>query len=131
MYDHYIALDWAQSNMAVARMTGLSERIQVFEGPAKIKNLQDYLKQLRGRKIFTLEESTSSQWLYTELKDFVDELIVCDPYRNRLLIDGPKTDKIDGIDYIDNTVQWIINKVAIFFSSLVTLIRRSFVADIV
>jgi len=26
----------------------------------------------------------------------VDEIIVCDPYRNRLLTDGPKTDKIDA-----------------------------------
>src|ERR1700736_809154 len=96
MYDHYIALDWAQSNMAVARMTGLSTKVQVFEGPASVKDLQVYLKQLKGKKIFTLEESSTSQWLHTELKDFVDELIVCDPYRNKLLIEGPKTDKIDA-----------------------------------
>ncbi len=27
MYDHYIAVDWAQSNMAIARMTGKSKDI--------------------------------------------------------------------------------------------------------
>ncbi len=34
--------------------------------------------------------------MYSELKDSVDELIVCDPLRNRLLSEGAKTDKIDA-----------------------------------
>ncbi len=28
MYDHYIAVDWAQSNMAIARMTAQSNNIK-------------------------------------------------------------------------------------------------------
>ena len=28
MYDHYIAVDWAQSNMAIARMTAQIKRYQ-------------------------------------------------------------------------------------------------------
>ncbi len=28
MYDHYIAVDWAQSNMAISRMTGKSKDIK-------------------------------------------------------------------------------------------------------
>jgi transposase len=43
-----------------------------------------------------IEETATSQWLYTELKDYVDRLLICDPYRNKLLNDGPKTDKIDA-----------------------------------
>jgi transposase len=31
-----------------------------------------------------------------ELCDYVDRIIICDPFRNRLLSDGPKTDKIDA-----------------------------------
>ena len=31
MYDHYIALDWAKSNMALARMTGKSDKVKVME----------------------------------------------------------------------------------------------------
>jgi hypothetical protein len=31
MYDHDIALDWAQSVMAVARMTAKGKRLQEFE----------------------------------------------------------------------------------------------------
>ena len=46
--------------------------------------------------ILTIEESTTAQWLYSELRDKVDELIICDPYRNHLLSEGAKTDKIDS-----------------------------------
>lgn len=30
------------------------------------------------------------------MRDFVDRMVICDPYRNKLLNDGPKTDKIDA-----------------------------------
>lgn len=96
MYDHYISIDWAQENMAVARMTTQKETIQVFEGPADVKDLQVFLSKLRGTKIMTLEESTTSQWLYTELREHVDRLVICDPHRNHLLSEGHKNDKIDS-----------------------------------
>jgi hypothetical protein len=51
---------------------------------------------MQGRKIVAIEETTTAQWLYLELVDHVDKIIVCDPYRNRLLAEGPKTDKIDA-----------------------------------
>ena len=44
----------------------------------------------------TIEETTTSQWLYTELKEYVDRILICDPNRNKLLNEGPKTDKIDA-----------------------------------
>jgi transposase len=68
----------------------------VTDVPASIKELQLYLGTLSGRKILTVEECTGSQWLYTELREHVDELVVCDPYRNHLLKEGPKTDRIDA-----------------------------------
>ena len=79
MFDHYIAVDWAQSNMAIARMTGSSNKINVIDVPSSVKELKLYLSQLRGKKILAVEESTASQWLYTELREKVDEMIVCDP----------------------------------------------------
>ena len=96
MYDHYIAVDWAQRNMAIARMTGKSKKVTVIDVPSDISELKGYLSRLRGSKMLTIEETTTSQWLYTELKSGVDKLVMCDPYRNRLLSDGPKTDKIDA-----------------------------------
>ena len=95
-YDHYIALDWSKKNMAIARMTKKSNKITVVDVPADAEELKVYLSNLKGKKILAIEETTSTQWLYTELVDFVDKLFVCDPYRNRLLSEGPKTDKIDA-----------------------------------
>lgn len=96
MFDHYIAVDWSQKTMAIARMTKSSGAVKVVEVPADIKELKLYLSQLKGTKILAFEESGPAQWLYTELRGLVDELIVCDPYRNHLLKEGAKNDKIDA-----------------------------------
>lgn len=95
-YDHYIALDWAEKNMAIARMTAKSDRVTAIDGPACVRELRVYLTNLKGTKLLTFEETNTAQWLYTELKDYVNAILVCDPYRNRLLSEGPKTDKIDA-----------------------------------
>lgn len=96
-YDHYISCDWSSSNMAIARMTKKVNKIKIIDVPADIKELKLYLKELKGTKILTFEESTASQWLYVELNSYVDKILVCDPYRNHLLSEGPKTDKIDAV----------------------------------
>ena len=96
MYDHYIAVDWAQSNMAIARMTTKSNDIKTIDTKSDVGDLRAYLKNLQGKKILTIEETTSSQWLYSELRGNVDELLICDPRRNSLLNEGAKTDKIDA-----------------------------------
>ena len=96
MFDNYVALDWAMSNMAIARMTSKSNKVKVIDVPSDIKELVLYLKNLKGSIILTVEETTTSRWLYTELKDHVNKLLICDPYRNSLLSEGGKTDKIDA-----------------------------------
>ena len=96
IYDHYIAIDWSIKNMAIARMTKKSNKITVIDVPSDIENLQAYLKNLKGTKILAIEETTTSQWLYTELKEYVDRILICDPNRNKLLSEGPKNDKIDA-----------------------------------
>ena len=95
-YDHYIAADWSIANMAIARMTAKHNKIHVVDVPSDVTEFQIYLKNLKGSKILTIEETTTSQWLYTELKDHVDRLLICDPVRNHLLSEGAKTDKIDA-----------------------------------
>lgn len=96
MYDHYIGVDWSIKNMAIARMTTKSNKITVVDVPSDVEELKAYLKNLSGTKMMAIEETTTAQWLYTELRDSVDKLVICDPYRNRLLSEGPKTDKIDA-----------------------------------
>lgn len=100
MYDHYIAVDWAQSNMAIARMTKDSSQSKALNLPSNLKELQLYLSRLRGKKILTFEETTTSQWLYVELREYVDEILICDPYRNHLLSEGAKTDELDAVKLV-------------------------------
>lgn len=95
-YDHYLALDWSQKNMSIARQTKKMKNPVIIDVPSDLKNLKDYIKNLNGKKIMTIEETTTSQWLFVELVDYLDKIVICDPYRNRLLSDGPKTDKIDA-----------------------------------
>jgi len=92
IYDHYIAIDWALENMAIARMTKKSNKITAIDVPSDIADLRAYLKNLKGTKILTIEETTPTQWLYTELQDHVDRIFICDPTRNKLLNEGPKND---------------------------------------
>ena len=96
IYNHYIAIDWSIENMAIARMTKKTNKITLIDVPSDIVEMKVYLKKLKGSKILMVEETTTSQWLYTELRDYVDRMVICDPYRNKLLNDGPKTDKIDA-----------------------------------
>lgn len=100
MYEHYIAVDWSIKNMAIARMTGKANKVTVIDVPSDVSELKMYLGNLRGSKILTIEETTTSQWLYTELKGDVDSLVVCDPVRNHLLSEGAKTDKIDAVKLV-------------------------------
>lgn len=95
-YDHLIALDWSKSTMAIARLTRHTTEPVVIEQEADLKELKVYLANLHGKKLLTFEETTTAHWLYVELHDCVDRIVICDPYRNRLLVEGPKTDKIDA-----------------------------------
>lgn len=95
-YDHYIALDWSCKVMDTGRLTKHQQHPTVIERPADMKELKLYLRSLQGSKVLAIEETTSAHWLYLELRDCVDRIIICDPFRNRLLSEGPKTDKIDA-----------------------------------
>jgi len=95
-YNHYLAIDWSQNNCTIASMTGYSEEPRVVEIAPDIKLLKNIVNNHKGNKILAVEETTSSHWIYVEMKDFVDKVLVCNPYRNRLLSEGPKDDKIDA-----------------------------------
>lgn len=96
LYRHYIALDWSQkiAAMAVMRDNGGKIDVQLVRPDPGI--IREKLKKYTGSKIMTIEETTTSHWLYVELKESVDKLIICNPYTNRLMLDGPQTDKIDA-----------------------------------
>ncbi|MCB9093352.1 MAG: transposase [Halobacteriovoraceae bacterium] len=76
---YYIGLDAhsTTSTFAVVNEQGdcvLRETVITSE-----KNLVYVINKVHGVRSLTFEESTISQWLYLQLKDTVDELLVCNP----------------------------------------------------
>jgi len=96
VYDHYFAIDWSQETVAIAHMRSNSRRPNVIEMKSDIRNLIKYFKQFQGKKILTIEETTSTHWLFVKLRGEFRRILICDPYRNALLSEGPKTDSIDA-----------------------------------
>ena len=95
-YDHYVALDWSMLSMAIGHLRPRDAAPQVWERPTHLVALKEYLQSLKGTTVLTFEETTTAHWLFVELRDCVHRIIICNPYKNRLLSDGPKTDKIDA-----------------------------------
>jgi transposase len=95
-YDHYVAIDWSLRTMAIAHLSQRDTIPRVFERPSDLKELRAYLGSLKGRTIITFEESGTAHWLYLELFEYADRILICNPFQNRLLFHGPKTDKIDA-----------------------------------
>lgn len=96
IYKHYLAIDWSIEDVYIARMLAQGEKIETKKFDSDIKQIKKYLMSIKGSKILTIEETTSSHWLYVELLDCVDKILICDPYRNKLLSEGAKNDKIDA-----------------------------------
>lgn len=68
-----------------------------YRVPTTIPAIRQVLAGIEGRKVLTVEECSLADWLWRNLKDDVEELIVCDPRRNRLITDdGEKTNRIDA-----------------------------------
>ena len=53
--------------------------------------LISYLRDIPGEKKLAIEETNLSRWLHSILSKEVNEMIVSNPVRNRLLEQGPKT----------------------------------------
>lgn len=96
-YDHYIAVDWSQKTMSIARISSKQpDKVKIRTTDTNITELKEQLQSLKGKRILTIEESSPAHWLYVELHDCVERIIICDPYKNKLINDGPKNDPIDA-----------------------------------
>ena len=54
------------------------------------------LESLSGPLHVRFEETTQAGWLHDVVRGYVQEVIVCDPRRNKLLAEGSKADKPDA-----------------------------------
>ncbi len=96
MANYYIGAD-VDSKMTELAIEKKEKIIQRYRVPTTIPTLREVLASIPGRKFLTFEEGPMAGWLYRNLKDNVDDLIVCDPRRNKLIAcDGDKDDSIDA-----------------------------------
>jgi transposase len=96
MANYYIGAD-VDSKMTELAIEKKEEIIRRYRVPTSIPALRQVLGSIPGTKFLTFEEGPMAGWLYRNLKDDVDELIVCDPRRNKLIAcDGDKDDSIDS-----------------------------------
>ena len=96
MATYYIGMDVHCNNteLAVEKGRKIVERYSV---PTTIPAISEVLESLSGKKHLAMEEGPMAGWLYRNLFDKVDRLIVSDPRRNRLIAsDGDSDDKIDS-----------------------------------
>jgi len=67
-----------------------------FHVATSIPTLLEAIEKVRRPRTVVIEEGPLADWLYRHLTPHVDEMIVCDPYRNALIAkEGDKSDPID------------------------------------
>lgn len=67
--------------------------------PTDIRSLRRALRSIRGGKHMVVEEGPMAGWLYRNLRGEVDQFVVCDPRRNKVIYDdGDKSDSLDAAD---------------------------------
>jgi len=93
---YFIGMDVHKSTTSICVLNREGEVYDVQTLPTTELHLRQYLQSLPARKGIVMEEMDLSQWLYCILPQDVDEMIICDPYRNKSLADGPKNDRIDA-----------------------------------
>ncbi len=94
--DKYIGMDVHQATTVVtvldAKGAVVWETIVDTQAGAIIRMLES----LSGGLHVTFEETTQAAWLYEVVRRYVQEVVVCDPRRNKLLGEGSKADKADA-----------------------------------
>jgi len=87
-------VDCKTVDLAVEQRKVIINRYRV---PTSITALRDVLRGIPGKKNLVFEEGPLAHWLYHNLKQDVDTLVVCDPRRNAYIAkDGDKDDSIDA-----------------------------------
>jgi transposase len=93
---HYIGADVDCNTTALAVRCG-RKIVAEYRVPTSIPALAAALDRISGPRHLTIEEGSMADWLYRNLRGRVEEMTVCDPRRNRLIVgDGDKTNAIDA-----------------------------------
>ncbi len=94
--DKYIGMDVHQATTVVVVLNAEGKVIWGNIVATAAEPLIRLLESLSGPLHVTFEETTQAGWLHEVVRGYVQEVIVCDPRRNKLLGEGSKGDKPDA-----------------------------------
>jgi transposase len=93
---HYIGADVHSNNIEIA-VRHRGQITQRFSLPTALAALYPVLDSIKAPKQIAIEEGPLAGWLYRNLNTRVDQFIVSEPRRNKLISsDGDHDDKIDA-----------------------------------
>lgn len=96
MKTYYIGADVHNNNTELA-IEHNGKIIRRHSVRTTVPAIKEILASVGGKIHLTFEEGPMAGWLYRNLKNTVEEIIVCDPRRNKLICsDGDADDKIDS-----------------------------------
>jgi transposase len=91
-----MALDVHCRTSDLAVVTGSGKVSRRWHGRTAIPDLVEAIASTPGPRHLAIEEGPLADWLFRNLSEHVDRLVVCDPRRNSLIAKG--SDKDDPID---------------------------------
>ena len=94
--DKYMGMDVHQATTVVAVIDVEGKTVLETIVPTAGGPIRRLIESITGPVHVTLEETTQAEWLHDLLQGFVAEVVVCDPRRNKLLVEGSKGDKADA-----------------------------------
>jgi transposase len=95
--EHFIALDVHCRFTEVAVVSKRGRLTKRDRCPTAIPPLVEVITAISRPRYLTFEEGSMADWLFRHLSPYVDELVVCEPRRNRLIAkDSDKDDPIDA-----------------------------------
>jgi transposase len=96
MATYYIGADVHTNNTELA-VEYRRKIVQRYSVPTSIPAISAVLSSIQGKKILAMEEGPMAGWLYRNLHKKVDQFVVSEPRRNKLISsEGDRDDKIDA-----------------------------------
>lgn len=94
---HFIALDTHCQFTEFAVIAPSGQVIKRDRQPTTIPHLVEVVQAVSRPRIVVVEEGPLADWLWRNLARHADDVVVCDPHRNRLIAqDSDKDDDIDA-----------------------------------
>jgi transposase len=96
MRTYYVGMDVHQASISVAVFDHGGKLVIESVFATSAQAVTTFFNTLHAEVHATLEECPQAAWFYDLIRPLVAELVVCAPRRNKLLLSGNKSDRLDS-----------------------------------